>query len=207
VQEIARRIHSLPIALGIEPWFANEDVDDAIRIMDACQPTAVGEIGLDLGDHTPCWPMDRQVRVLEAQLDCAIRLNIPVTLHCRKAANILLSVLRNHPGIPGVLHAFSGSYDQAHPFLDLGLYIGVGGAITRSHCKRLRHCASLLPNDRILLETDAPAISMDGIPAPHVRPAHIVHVRDALAIVRSTSPELIEQSTDHNASVLLPIRW
>ena len=205
VCDLAKRMPHLPFALGLHPWYANENVDDVLRLIEAHHPTAIGEIGLDLWGDTPCWPIDRQLYVLEAQLQCAVRLDLPVTLHSRKAVDTLLHVLRNHPGIRGALHAYSGSYEQIRPLLDVGLYVGVGGAITRNRAKRVRRCASLLPLDRILLETDAPAIGMDAVSPPHVRPEHLVYVRDALAAVRSITPDIVDQSTDQNASALFGV--
>ncbi len=206
---LSEQLPSLPYAVGLHPWFAGEDVDSVVRLIASRRPNAVGEAGLDLWGDPPCQPIERQVHVLEAQLQIAVELDLPVTLHSRKAVDVLLSVLRNHPGVRGALHAFSGSYEQARPFLDLGMFIGVGGAVTRSRAKRVRRCASAVPLERILLETDAPAIGMavgnDVVEPPHVRPAHLVHVRDALATLRGISPEHVEQATDANASSLFGV--
>ena len=191
---------SLPFALGLHPWFATQDLENVLQLIETHHPTAVGEAGLDLWGDPPCHPVERQIQVLEAQLQIAVRLGLPVTLHSRKAVDLLYSVLRNHPGVQGALHAFSGSYEQARRFLDLGMYIGVGGSVTRSRAQRVRHCARSIPLDRILLETDAPAIGMDGVEPPHVRPAHLVIVRDALATLRQQPAETIEAATDENAS-------
>lgn len=199
---LSDRYPTLPYAIGLHPWFANQDVEPVLRLIERRRPTAVGEAGLDLWGDPPCHPLDRQILVLEAQLDIAVRLGVPVTLHSRKALDALLPVLRNHPGVRGALHAFSGSFEQVRPFLDLGFFIGVGGAITRSRAKRVRRCASCLPLDRILLETDAPAIGMDGFEPPHVRPAHLPLVCRALADLRGVDPRTIETATDQNARQL-----
>ncbi|MCL2823927.1 MAG: TatD family hydrolase [Polyangiaceae bacterium] len=202
VCDLATKVQSLTFALGLHPWFADQNVDAVIHEIATHRPTAIGEIGLDLHDNPPCPPIDRQIQVLEAQLQCAVRMGLPVTIHSRKAVQYLLPVLRNHPGIRGALHAFSGSYEQAKPFLNIGLYIGVCGSITRPQAKRVRRCASQLPLDRILLETDAPAIGMNTIAPPHVRPSHLSHVRDGLADIRSIAPSDVEQATDANARAL-----
>jgi len=191
--------------MGLHPWFANEDVDDTLRIIAACRPTAVGEIGIDLSGNPPRWPAERQIHVLDAQLHCAVRLNLPVSLHCRKGGSVLLSLLRNHPSIRGSVHAFSESPSQVRAFLDLGMYIGVGGAITRSQCVRVRRNALQLPLDRVLLETDSPSMGVGTVVPPHARPAHLVHVRNSLAEVRGASPQHIEAVTDRNASSLFGV--
>jgi TatD DNase family protein len=202
VCSLSDRHPALPYAIGLHPWFANQDLEPVLRLIEERRPTAVGEAGLDLWGDPPCHPLDRQILVLEAQLDIAVRLGIPVTLHSRKALDALLPVLRNHPGVRGALHAYAGSFEQARPFLDLGFLIGVGGAVTRSRAKRVRRCASSLPLDRILLETDAPAIGMDGVEPPHVRPAHLPLVCRALADLRGVEPWTIETVTDQNARQL-----
>ncbi|MCU0693891.1 MAG: TatD family hydrolase, partial [Polyangiaceae bacterium] len=123
----------------------------------------------------------------------------------RKAIAPLLDVLRNHPRVRGALHAYSGSFEQVRPLLDREIYIGVGGAVTRSRAKRVRTCAAALPLDRILLETDAPAIGMDIIEPPSVRPAHLPRVLQALAELRGLSQGELETITDHNAKRLFRV--
>jgi TatD DNase family protein len=199
VCELRQRHPGLPIALGLHPWFADEPVAPVLRVIERQRPVAVGEAGLDLWADPPPAARERQLEVLEAQLELATRLALPVTLHSRKAVAELLGVLRNHPEVRGALHAFSGSYEQARSFVDLGYFIGVGGAVTRGRAKRVRRCAAALPLDAILLETDAPAIGLDGVEPPHVRPAHLPRVAAALAELRGEHVEQIEQQTDANA--------
>lgn len=199
---LSDRHPELPYAVGLHPWFADQDISPVLRLIEARRPTAIGEAGLDLWGKEPRHPLERQAAVLEAQLDLAVKLDLPVTLHSRKAANALLPILRNHTGVRGALHAYSGSYEQVRPFLELGMYVGVGGAITRTRAKRVRRCACALPLDRILIETDAPAIGMDIVEPPHVRPAHLPRVLNALAELRDIDPLELEAATDNNANRL-----
>ncbi len=199
---LRERAVGLPIAIGLHPWFANEDVEPVLRLVRETRPTAVGEAGLDLWGENPVHPQERQVEVLEAQLQVASELGLPVTLHSRKAVDLLLTVLRNHPGVRGALHAYSGSYEQVRPFLDLGSYVGIGGAVTRSRAKRVQRCAKAVPLDRIVLETDAPAIGMDTVEPPHVRPAHLPRVAQALAELRGVDVAVVCEQTDRNAQDL-----
>lgn len=196
------RVPGLSIALGLHPWNADEDVEVALDLIERHQPAVVGEIGLDLWGETPIHPLARQLYVLEAHLHLAKKLNLAVTLHSRKAIEPLLGALRNHPGVRGALHAWSGSYEQLRPFLDLGMYLGIGGAVTRSRAKRLQRVAAAAPLDRILLETDAPAIGMDIAEPPHVRPAHVTRVAEAVAQLRAMDVAEVEARTDANAARL-----
>ncbi len=205
VRLLVERYPHLPFAIGLHPWFADENIHEVLALIHTLQPTAIGEAGLDLWGSEPCQPIDQQTLVLEAQLQLAVQLDLPVTLHCRKAASQLLPILRNHPQVRGALHAYGGSYEQLRPLLDLGLYVGVGGAVTKNRSKRVRRCAAAIPLDRILLETDAPSMGMDIVGPPHVRPAHLPRVRDALAELRHVNPEKIEAVTDTNANQLFGV--
>ncbi|HOU92700.1 MAG TPA: TatD family hydrolase [Polyangiaceae bacterium] len=198
-----RRAHPrLPWALGLHPWHAAEAIEPVLALLQQERPTAVGEIGLDLGPEPPPPPLARQIEVLEAQLDAADRLRLPVTLHHRRALGELLPVLRRFPRVRGALHACSGSPEQVRPFLDLGYLAGIGGAVTRPGAARVRRLARALPLDAILLETDAPAIGLEGIRPPAVRPAHLPRVLAALAELREDSRDRVEEATDANAAAL-----
>lgn len=196
------RVHGLPVALGLHPWHADEDVAAVLAMVERERPDVLGEIGLDLWGETPIHPLQRQLYVLESQLQLAVRLGLAVTLHSRKAIEPLLSALRNHPGVRGALHAFSGSYEQLRGFLDLGMYVGIGGAVTRSRAKRVHRVAAAAPLDRILLETDAPAIGLDVAEPPDVRPLHVMRVAQRLAELRGIELSELEQQTDENAARL-----
>lgn len=200
--QLRARVSDLPVALGLHPWSADQDLQAVLTLIQEHRPCAVGELGLDLWDDPPVHPLPRQMEVLEAQLQLAVRFNLPVTLHSRKAIDPLLSAVRNHPGLRGALHAFSGSYEQLKPFLDLGLHVGIGGAVTRSRAKRVRRLAVAVPLDRIVLETDAPAIGLQDVEPPHVRPCHVVRVAQTLAELRNLEFSRVEQQTDANATGL-----
>jgi len=205
---LSDRYPELAVALGLHPWFAAENVAEVLCLIESRHPVAVGEAGLDFWEEPEGSVKRRQVDVLEAQLELAVRLDLPVTLHSRKAVSGLLPILKNHPGLRGALHAYSGSYEQARAFVDLGFFIGIGGAVTRGRAKRLRRTAQQLPLEAIVLETDAPAIGMDGVEPPHVRPAHVVRVARAMAELRKLDVSAVERQTDANVRRLLgPRGW
>lgn len=199
VLALAGNYPALPFSLGLHPWYADQDVDAVLELIARVRPSAVGEAGLDLWGERPVHAIDRQLAVLEAQLELARELDLPVTLHSRKAVPELFEAVRRHPGVRGVLHAFSGSIEQAQAFVARGFYVGIGGAVTRSRAKRIRRCASALPLDRIMLETDAPAIGLDTVEPPHVRPWHVRLVAEAVAALRGITVDEVEAQTDRNA--------
>lgn len=191
------------VALGLHPWVADQELSiDALQqqISDnhAC---AIGEIGLDGAiDQVP---MDRQISVLKSQLSLAHDLDLPVILHCRKAFDLLQKLLRPYgPGLRGVLHAFSRGPELGQIFIDLGLHLGFGGAITQPKATRARRSARQLPLERILLETDAPSIGTACHPAPDVEPAHVVEVGASLAALRGLSLAQVADATRANSQQL-----
>jgi len=116
---------------------------------------AVGECGLDFNRNfsTP----EQQIEVFEAQLAVATRLNKPVYLHERDAFPIQISLLKNHPGLRGIAHCFTGDSSQLKTYLDLGLYIGITGWLCDTkRGQSLMDAVRYLPLDRLILETDAP---------------------------------------------------
>ncbi|MFO7652228.1 MAG: TatD family hydrolase [Candidatus Krumholzibacteriia bacterium] len=190
-----RGVHA---ALGLHPWVAHEDLSRA-RLEDALAAAgavAVGEIGLDA--QVDDADLRRQQIVLELQLEVAIAGDLPVVLHCRGAFAELLAVLGERSGLRGVLHAFSRSGDLAERFVAAGLHLGFGGAITRPRA-RARDAAARVPLDRTVLETDAPSIGLEGVPAKETEPRHVRDVAEALAGVRGAELDEIAEVTTANA--------
>lgn len=123
---------------------------------------AVGECGLDGALVKRGVSMARQEAVLEAHLEVARRLELPVILHCVKAHGRLLALLERRGPLAGVLHAYSGSAELVPRYAALGLHFGFGGALTWARARRPLLAAAAAPMDRLLLETDAPEM------APHL---------------------------------------
>ncbi|MHB8078297.1 MAG: TatD family hydrolase [Candidatus Krumholzibacteriia bacterium] len=197
-------------ALGLHPWAADEPLDTGrLRAeLQACGAVAVGEIGLDAlvdGADLPA-----QTRVLAAQLRLAGELRLPVLLHCRGAFEELIRVLRDHgfgagpDGPRGVVHAFARGPELAARFVGLGLHLAFGGAVTRPG-SRARRSAVTAPAERLVLETDAPAIGLHEVEPAQVEPRHVREVAAALAELRGEPPERIAEVTTANARALFGI--
>lgn len=175
LQTLAQRIGQ-PYALGIHPLFVpqatEEDlqtletkVRDALALKADGQRTdprlvAVGEIGLDLFVPSLCEPamLEKQIFFYHAQLKLAKKFKLPVILHVRKSADLLLKGLRQLGSNGGIAHAFNGSFQQAENFVNLGFALGFGGALTFERALQLRRLATDLPLSALVLETDAPDI-------------------------------------------------
>ena len=193
-------------ALGLHPWMADQALDlrELRERLSNCGAVAVGEIGLDRIVESP--PFDLQVEVFERQLDLALDMGLPVLLHCRKAFDDLEAILkRRRTPLRGILHAFSKSPDIAGRFLDLGLSMAFGGAVTRPHARKARASAASLPLESIVLETDAPSIGMQGIAPEDVEPWHVRLAAEAVAEVRGITVEEVGEVTTDAARRLFGI--
>ena len=196
-----RGLPGVLIAAGQHPWVAHEDLsrDELAAHLRALGAVAVGEIGLDFR-HENAAPRERQVAQLTWQLELAVDLDLPVSLHVRGAFDEALALLRRfHPRLRGAVHAFSRGADLARRFWGLGLHIAFGGAITQSRARLAHEAAPAVPLDRLQVETDPPAIAVHPTPAQAVEPRHAVFVGQALARLRGQSPECLALATTQNA--------
>ena len=145
-------------AVGIHPQAAENLPPDYIAQLRELyahpKAVAIGEIGLDYHYDDAC-PRPQQQAVFEAQVALACALNAPVIIHDREAHEDTLSVLRRYRP-QGVVHCFSGSVEMMREVVELGMYIGLGGATTFKNAKRPAAVAAAVPVERLLLETDAP---------------------------------------------------
>ena len=168
---------------------------------------AVGEIGLDV--HYSQGTAGDQVALLRAELAMARRQGRPVVVHSREADEATLGELRAHaaarggpPAGAGVIHCFTGGEGFARAAMDLGFYISFSGIVTFPKAGALRAVARTLPEERLLIETDAPYLA----PVPHRgernEPAWLPHVAETLARVRGCSVERIAAVTRDNAERL-----
>lgn len=192
-------------AFGIHPWVAERvDTERLKEILVQAGAVAIGEIGLDF--KLESFDRELQLTNFQAQLDLAVAMDLPVMLHCRGAFEEMLTILAQMPRCPrGVVHAFSRGPELMERFLELGLHVAFGGAITRPGAKQARRSAALAPADRILLETDAPSIGLHEVMPEDVEPRHIIDIAVSLAQVRGESFESIADGTTRNARRLFGI--
>ncbi len=212
--------------LGIHPLYAPRramhDVDALAQALTehASDPrlVAVGEIGLDFfvpGLQSAAM-RTLQEQVYTAQLALAQQHQLPVVLHVRRSADRLLKYLRaKNAHWTGIAHAFNGSEVQAREFIRLGFKLGFGGAVTFERALQLRHLASVLPLEALVLETDSPDIPphwlyttaqqrADGTPQGRNEPAELPRIAEVVAALRGMALEDLAQATTHNACMALP---
>jgi TatD DNase family protein len=164
---------------------------------------AVGEIGLDY--HYDFSPRDVQQKVFEQQLVLAKELDLPVIVHDREAHEDTLNLLKKYKP-RGVVHCFSGSAEMAKEIVKLGMYIGLGGAVTFKNARKPREVAAEVPADKLLIETDCPYMT----PVPHrgerCDSSYIPFTASVLAEVRGVTAQEILDLTKKNAEELFGVK-
>jgi TatD DNase family protein len=144
------RLPGVVVALGQHPWVANEELtrDELAALLEASGAVAIGEIGLDFRS-TDAPPRERQIGQLRWQLELAVDLDLPVSLHVRGAFDEMLALLGHFcPRLRGAVHAFSRGPELAQRFVALGLHIAFGGAVTQENARAAHAAARAVPLDR-----------------------------------------------------------
>jgi TatD DNase family protein len=193
-------------AYGIHPLYVMQADDGDLRQVHdwlANEPAvAVGEIGLD--HYIPDIDPARQLAFFRQQLRLARDFDLPVILHVRAAIDPVLAELRRIRVRGGIAHAFNGSRQQADNFLQLGFKLGYGGAMTYPGSRRIRHMAASLPDEAIVLETDAPDIPPVWLNRGRNSPAELPHIAAVLAELRQQPLADVVTLTSANARAVLP---
>lgn len=206
-RDIAHAYDFVWFAAGVHPHEAAraaEDYPEAIRAL-AADPkcVAVGEIGLDY--HYDFSPRDVQRRVYARQLELARELEKPVIIHEREAVADNLDILKAHPGVRGVVHCYSGSWETAKTLLDWGFYLGFTGVVTFKNARRVLEVVEKMPLERMVIETDSPYMA----PVPHRGERNsslLVHlVAEKIAELRGLTPEDVARITTENGRRLYGI--
>lgn len=192
-------------AYGLHPCYldrhADADVDALADWLGAQPAAAVGECGLDF--HDASLDRDRQLRLLRGQLDIAQQFDLPLVLHARRAFEaVILELRRFGKPLRGVVHSFSGSVEQARELWRLGFYVGIGGPVTYERAHRLRQVVATLPEECLLLETDAPDQPGAAHRGKRNQPANLVEVLECVSALRHTTAADLAHITTTNARKL-----
>ena len=160
---------------------------------------ALGEIGLDY--HYDFSPREVQKAVFIEQMRVARDAGKPIVIHTREAWDDTLALLEEHwapAKLPGIMHCFSGTPDQARRCLDLGFYLSFGGIVTFPKALDIQESAQIAPADRILVETDAPYLAPVPRRGKRNEPAFVVETARKLASLRGRPVEEIARQTNEN---------
>ena len=172
--------------------------EDLERQLGHPKVAGIGEIGLDY--H---WGVEKalQVPVFIRQLEIAAAARMPVIIHTRDAWEDTMQILCEHwarTGLPCVMHCFTGDVAQARECIDLGFYLAFGGVTTFPKAGAIREAAKIVPDERLLIETDAPYLAPAPYRGKRNEPAFVVHTARILSEVRGISPEEFAAQTTAN---------
>jgi TatD DNase family protein len=205
-QAIADQYPEVSFAVGLHPldmdqWTAATAARIEALARSDQRVVAIGETGLDFykaADYAV------QKAAFWAQLAIARRLDLPVIVHCRDAADAaadLVAQFTDTQGpVRGVMHCWAGTPAETQRFLDLGFFISFSGIVTFKNAHQVKASAQIVPEERLLIETDCPFLT----PVPHRKerrnqPAHVTHVAAAIAALRQVPVEHIAAVTTQNA--------
>jgi TatD DNase family protein len=193
------------VAAGLHPSHVHEDAPVSVAELTtlAGQPSVVGlgETGLDYY-HDGTTHKTLQWAAFEAHAQAAVAAGLPLVIHSRAAEADTLAVLKNYPGLSFVLHCFTGSAWLAEQALGLGGYVSFSGIVTFKNSHDLRAIAASIPENKLLIETDAPYLAPEPVRGKLCTPAMVAHTCAALARVRGTTATALAAQTAANTRAL-----
>lgn len=182
-------------SVGLHPIHVGEEDFDAEKYRELAKSdkvVAIGETGLDFmkGDK------EKQPSVFLQHLKLAKELTLPVILHCRKAHNEMIEILQGESGVRGVVHCFTGRWQQAKAYLDMGLYLGFNGIIFKFDVDDV---IKKIPLSRLLIETDCPYLTPSQASTERNEPIYVKYVVERIAELRGESFKRIAEAAAQNA--------
>lgn len=204
--KLAEKYSYIFAACGVHPHEASKADADYLdilkKLLSERKAVAVGEIGLDY--HYDFSPRDVQISFFEEQIKLANELDLPVIVHDREAHEDTMNLLQKYKP-KGVVHCFSGSAEMAKEILKTGMYIGLGGAATFKNARKPLEVAEIVPEDRLLIETDCPYMTPVPFRGSRNDSTYIPYTAETLAEAKGTTPKHIIEITKRNAIALFKI--
>lgn len=208
---LAERHKNWFVALGLHPYFIHQHEEKHLIHLNQqlAQPrfsriVAIGEIGLDFSLTEASWP--KQIAYFQEQLQMAKDHKLPIILHHRQSIDVLCKYIKaTNFEYGGVLHAFSGSLQQAQRMIDLGFKLGVGGTITYPRAQKTRKVIQQLPLESLVLETDSPDMPINGQQGQQNTPLSLLAILTVLTEIRRESPQVIKQALWDNTQAIFKL--
>lgn len=202
---------SLHACLGIHPWFLNDLTEHSLSDLTHLVKhniediVAIGEAGIDGVIDKEQNNLALQIQVFEHQIDLAKSFSLPIIVHHRRTHQDITRILREKKTPQGgIIHAFSGSYQQACQYIDLGFKLGIGGTITYPRAEKTIKAVKRLPITSLVLETDAPSMPLYGFQGEDNSPLQLTNVFQALNKIRHESTEDLAHALQENITTILP---
>ena len=208
--EIAEQYPHVYAAVGWHPEEADSWTDSSlahIRTL-AAQPKvcAIGEIGLDYYWHKEEHEHEIQKKMFRAQMEIAREAQMPFMIHSRDAARDTLELVKEcmKEGMHGgIIHCFSYGKEMAREYLNMGLYLGIGGVVTFKNAKKLKEVVEYAPLEQLVLETDSPYLSPEPNRGKRNSSLNLPYVAAMIAELKGISGEEVIAVTEENAKRLL----
>ena len=201
--EIAESHPHVYAIIGVHPHDAKDCDDariDALRdLAKSKKVVAIGESGLDF--HYMHSPQEAQEAALRRHLELASELELPISIHCRNAEERLAAIVREvgMPSRGGVIHCFTGDTNAAREFVALGFHISFSGIVTFRNAREVREAAPTVPDDRVMVETDAPYLAPEPYRGKRNEPAYVRRTLEVLATLRGVEADRLATITSENA--------
>lgn len=200
--EFAKKYPFMYAAVGVHPdevGALNEET--FAQLEEWCKEekvVAVGEIGLDY--YWDEEPREVQKEWFIRQLELARKLNLPVNIHSREAAEDTFQIIKEYgKDLTGIIHCFSGSKEMAIEYVKLGFHIGVGGVVTFKNGKKLKQVVEAIPLEWIVLETDAPYLAPTPFRGKRNDSTYIRYMAEEIANLKGITTEEVLEQTERNA--------
>jgi TatD DNase family protein len=206
---IAEGYRNVFAAVGVHPHDANDchaaRMAQLRELARSKKVVAIGETGLDF--HYLRSPQAAQEAALRRHLELASELRRPVVIHCREAERRIVEIVRE-VGMPpegGVIHCFTGDSAAAREFVALGFCISFSGILTFRNAGALRSAAGVVPDDRLMVETDAPYLAPEPYRGKRNEPAYVAKTFEELARLRGAEPSRLAEQIAANVARLFGV--
>jgi TatD DNase family protein len=201
--ELSNKYSQLSASIGVHPHGAAQVTPDWLvqleKLASERSVLAIGEMGLDF--YRNLSPRDKQEQVFREQIRLAVQVGKPLIVHSRNAHEATLRILKEEvlPDPAGVMHCFSGDRQWLEACLDLGFYISIAGPVTYPRSHDLRDLLRFIPEDRLLLETDAPYLSPQAFRSERNEPAYVKLTYERVALSLDLDPDQMAKQVYLNA--------
>lgn len=208
--KLANEFDQVYSAIGVHPMEVDridiDEIETQISRIINNKVKAIGEIGLDYYWKKDPETKEKQIKYFIKQIEIANKLELPIIIHARDSVEDCIKILKKHDCIKkGVFHCFSGSLEQMKEIVKMGFYIGLDGPVTYKNSITPKEVASIVPLDKLVIETDSPYLPPVPFRGQVNYPYYLKHVIEQIALIRNQSSQEIEDITYLNGKKLFNI--
>lgn len=211
---LANKYEFIYTTVGISPNDVKQTIEETIEDIKKLEDiitrkendkiVGIGEIGLDYYWNKENKEIQKQAFIM--QIELANRLNLPITIHTREAVSDTLEILKQHPvQQKGVFHCCPLNRELVKEALKLGFYISFAGPVTFKNSKNAQEIAEMVPNDRMLIETDSPYLAPEPVRGTRNDSRNVRYIAEKIANIKSLSTEEIAEITYQNTLKIFKI--